>query len=522
MPVLDEVDERWTEAPSWWDDPDGVPSPEWWESFRAPVGPALPEIDFEALGLPDGLPGELADDEFLRDVLAELEPSGPRPWRAKAREKQLPPAGDWLYWLLCAGRGFGKSFVGSNTLVEWALAERGDYAAVGPTFADARKIMTEGETGLLAALGDDLQQYHRGDFILYLKNGSRIILASADAPDRLRGLNLRGAWLDELASFGKSRQLWDLVLLPALRKGRMPRTVITTTPRRGSPVLVELLERHEKGDARVAVTRGSTSENADNLSAVFLEEITRRYAGTSAGQQELEGILLDDVEGALWSTALINDTRLGVEQVPALRAIAVGVDPAVTNNEGSDHTGIVVVGIGPPPAGWQPPEGVPVLRSAPHIYVLADVSLKSHPLGWARRALTESDEWAAEAIAAEADNGGDLVEVTMRQLAEAEGIPTPYIDMVNASVGKQARAKPIMGLWEQGRAHIVGGLPDLELELTGWAPEETKKSPDRLDAMVWAVVELMPELGVKSGEKARMIVGGGDKGNSSGGVLGLG
>lgn len=521
MPVLDQVDSRWTEAPEWWDDPITVPPPEW---FHTPVGPPPePEIDFDAIGLPEGLIGDLAGlagDEFLHDALAALEPDGPRPWRTKARASQLPPEGDWLYWLLCTGRGFGKSFVGSNVLVEWALAEKGDYAAIGPTFSDARKIMTEGETGLLAALGDDLLQYNRGDFVLYLKNGSRIILASSDAPDRLRGLNLRGAWLDELASFSKSRQLWDLVLLPALRKGRMPRTVITTTPRPGSPVLVELLDRAEKNDPRVAVTRGSTRENKENLSAAFLEEMDRRYAGTTAGQQELEGILLTDVEGALWSTALINSTRLRIDQVPVLRSIVIGVDPAVSSKPGSDETGIVVVGLGPPPAGWEPPEGIPISRNALHIYVLADVSLRAHPIGWGRRTLTESDEWAADMIVAEGNNGYELVETNLRQICDAEELPTPYIDVVWAAVGKKARAKPVMSLWEQGRGHIVGGLPKLEIELTQWDPDETDKSPDHLDAMVWGAVGCMPELGVKSGEKVRVLTG--DKGNSGGGVLGLG
>jgi phage terminase large subunit-like protein len=513
------VDDRWTAAPDWWDSPAECPPPEW---FLTPVGPPpRVEVDLAALGYPEGLGALLGEDEFLLDALSALEPRGPRPWRAKARDEQLPPEGDWLYWLLCAGRGYGKSFVGSNTLVEWAVAEPGDYAAVGPTFADARKIMTEGETGLLAALGDDLRQYHRGDFILHLRNGSRIILASADAPDRVRGLNLRGAWLDELASFSKSRELWDLVLLPALRKGRFPRTVVTTTPRRGSPVLVELLERGAANDSRVALTRGSTWDNAENLSDAFLAAMRDKYEGTSAGQQELEGILLEDVEGALWSTAMIEYTRLRVDQVPPLWRVAVGVDPAVTNKEDSDHTGIVTVGIGPAPVGWRPPEGTTISTDAPHIYVLSDVSLKAHPMGWARAALTESDEWAADVLVGEVNQGYDLVETTLLMVAEAEGLPTPYIEPVTASVGKKARAAPVSGLWQQGRGHFVGGLPALEVECTGWAEHETKKSPDRLDAMVWATVELMPELGIKSGTKARLLAG--DKGvGSDAGVLGLG
>lgn len=516
MPVV--ADERWTEAPSWWDHADGPPE-EW---FGTRVADVLPPLDFDALAAELGfdfesvcadMGRELREDRFLLDVLAGLEPLPPRPWRATARPKQLPPDGDWLYWLLLAGRGFGKSLVGSNVLVEMALAEVGDYAAVGPTFSDARKIMTEGETGLLVALGDDLKQYNRGDFVLYLRNGSRIILASADAPDRLRGLNLRGAWLDEFASFNGARDLWDAVLLPALRKGRLPRTIITTTPRRGASVIKELLDRHEAGDGRVAITRGKTAENRDNLSPAWWQAMHDRYSGTTVGRQELDGELLDEVEGALWKKADIERGRLRPDQVPPLWSTAEGIDPAVSNTETSDETGILVLGIGPPPAGWRPPEGTTISSDAPHLYALADVSLRSHPVGWARVALTEADEWAVDTVAAERNQGGDLVETNLRLVAASEDLPVPRIELVWASVGKKARASPVAALSEQDRFHIVGALPKFEDELTGYDPVNSKESPNHLDAGVWAAVALMPELGIKSGEMVQFLAG--EKGKDS-------
>lgn len=461
-----------------------------------------PAIDWSELG--GARPDWLADDDPLLDVLAQLEPPGARWWRNQARADQLPPAGDWLHWLICAGRGYGKTWTGSNTLAEWAVTQPGDYAVVAPTFGDARKICVEGPSGLLVALGDDLLDYNKSEFVIYVRGGARIMLASADVPDRLRGLNLRGAWLDELASYRDVRELWDKALLPALRIGRLPRTVITTTPRRGNKVLAELLDRAEQGDTDVAVVRGSTRDNLANLSPAFIEAIYKRYQGTQLGRQELEGELLPDVEGALLRSALIELTRIrSVEHVPELRRIVVGVDPSGSGKDSSDRCGLIVAGIGPAPVGLDMPGGV---VEGEHIYFLEDATERLSPERWATKALDLADEWGADTIVAERNQGGDMVETMLRMVARAQRRRVPRISSVWASRGKQARAEPVVGLWEQFRAHIVGGMPGFEDCWTSWVPSETKESPDALDAGVWAACGLMPELALGSATEVKLLV----------------
>lgn len=464
-------------------------------------------VDFLAAlttDLPRRVPAERTTADEVAAVFAGPEP---RSWRSTARHEQLPPSGPWMYWLIMSGRGWGKTYTGANVLAEWALEQVGDYAAVAPTLGDAKKILADGPSGLVEALGDDLVSFNRTDLILFLRNGSRIVLASADVPDRLRGWNLSGAWLDELGSYGPgAKNLWDAALIPALRIGDYPRAIITTTPRRGNTVLTDLLERAEKADPTVHLTRGSTMDNAANLSPAFLEEMQRRYAGTALGEQELMGILLDDVEGALVSSMLVEATRITFDEMPDLDRVVVGVDPAVSNKDGSDYTGIVAVGIGPPPTGWHPPNGHTVLTGLPHLYVLADASVKASPEGWANRALDTAEDWAAEAIVAENNQGGAMVESTIRMVAQSTGHMLPRIQNVWASRGKTARAEPVAALWEQGRLHIVGRHAVLEAEWTTYVIGESTKSPDRLDASVWAAVGLMPALGVKGGTPVRILV----------------
>jgi len=411
-----------------------------------------------------------------------------------------------MFWVLCAGRGFGKTFSGSNVLVEEALAHVGDYAAIGPTFGDAKKIMAAGPSGLLVAAGSDVASFNQADYIIFLRNGSRIVLASADVPDRLRGWNLRMAWVDELGSYGpRARELWDAVLLPALRIGEHPRAVITTTPRRGNTVLVDLLARAERGDPTVHVTRGRTADNKANLSDTFVETIYARFAGSALGAQELDGILLEDVPGALVDTELIEVTRVQPDQTPELRYVVTGVDPAVSNTEYSDATGIVVVGIGPAPSGWQPPSGALMVTGQPHLYLLQDASLKASPEGWARRALQVADDWAAEAIIAESNQGGQMVESTLRMVADGSGLHIPRITLVHASRGKVARAEPMAAAWAQHRVHVVARLPELETEWTTYVQGETSKSPDRLDASVWAAVGALPQLGMRTPTMVKVL-----------------
>lgn len=470
------------------------------KSLLAEPEPLTPAIDWSELG--GARPDWLDDDDPLLDVLAQLEPVGMRSWRNRARADQLPPDGDWLHWLIMAGRGWGKTWTGANVLAEWAVTSPGDYAVVAPTFGDARKICVEGPSGLLQALGDDLLDYNKSEFIIYVRGGSRIMLASADVPDRLRGLNLRGAWLDELASYRNGRKLWDEALLPALRIGRLPRTVITTTPRRGNKVLAELLDRVASGDPEVAVVRGSTKDNLANLSPAFIQAIYKRYQGTQLGRQELEGELLPDVEGALLRSALLELTRIrDIDTIPELRRIVVGVDPSGSGKSSSDRCGLVVVGIGPPPAGT-PPDVV----MGEHLYFLEDASARLSPERWATRALDLADEWGADTIVAEKNMGHDLVETMIRMTARSQRRRLPRVVPVWAARNKQARAEPLVGVWEQFRSHIVGGMPGFEDCLTSWVAAEGGESPDPLDAGVWGACELMPELALGTATEVKILV----------------
>ena len=466
--------------------------------------PLTEGIDWGALGIHE-LPWWADGANPAIAALRAMEPPTARRWRDTARTNQLPPLGeDWLYWVIMAGRGFGKTFSGSNTLAEWAITHRGDYAVIAPTFGDARKICTEGPSGLIAALGDDLDNYNKSDYVLYLRNGSRIVLASADAPDRLRGYNLSGAWCDELASFGTGQKdLWDQSLMPALRIGRRPRMVITTTPRRSAVVLRELLARAKNGDPAVVVTRGSTFENRANLSPAFLAEMENRYAGTTVGRQELDGEMLDEVEGALVTARLIDSTRiLDGALVPNLRRLVIGIDPAVTANDTSDACGLIAVGLGGPPLhGWV---GAEAKVEGPHLYYLGDATMRGTPHAWALRALLLGEEWAADALIPETNQGGDLVATMLRMVAREADVHLPRIQSVHASHGKRTRAEPVAGVFEQCRAHIVGGLPGLEDGLTSWVPGDPE-SPNELDAGVWGAVGLMPQLGVKARPPARVI-----------------
>lgn len=470
------------------------------------------EVDWAALGVDD----PTTVDPHTFEALQMLELGEPRPWRAKKitvapRPSQRAPDGDWSVWLVKAGRGWGKTFVGANTLADWATTHVGDYAIVAPTFGDARKICVEGPSGIKQALGRELLAYNKSEYVLYLRNGSRIVLASADAPDRLRGWNLSGAWCDEAGSWPDTEAWYDALDF-ALREGEA-RVVVTTTPRRGNKILRDLLDQIKAGSTDVVLTSGHTLENRENLSEKAIRRLQTRWEGTTLGRQELGGEMLEDVEGALVTTALIEATRVNAADIPEVWRIAIGEDPATTSKEGSDETGLGVIGIGPAPRGWQPPLGKVVLAGMPHLYILQDATLKASPDNTARRALDLVDEWAADVLAAEVNNGGDYVETTTRLVAEAEGRPMPYFHAVHASVGKKARAEPVGGLWEQHRLHIVreapGGTEKLEDEWTGTVFSEIRESPNRVDWSVWAAVELMPELSAKGGTLIELISGAG-------------
>jgi len=404
--------------------------------------------------------------EFLAaaKLLAEREPDSA--WRREARAEQLPPTGSWFIWLILGGRGFGKTWAGSHWLAEQAQATPGDYAVIGRSEQDTRETCIEGSSGLLRALGlqRSSPQYRRGTGQIRLSNGSTIYAYSAESPESTRGPNLSGAWCDELAAWRFLSQTWDEALMPALRIGD-PRVVVTTTPR-PVPLLRELVSRK---DGSVVITRGSTFDNAAHLSARALAEF-RRYEGTRIGRQEIMGELLDDVEGALWTRELIEPARVSKIDREALVRVVVAVDPAVTAGPKSDDTGIVVAGIDKDGKG----------------YVLDDFTCHLPPDKWAKRVMAARLKWKADRVIAEKNNGGMLVESVMRTVD-----PSMPITLVHASIGKAPHAEPILAVYEQAKVAHVGAFPELEDEMCTWVPG-SRTSPDRLDALVWALSELSP------------------------------
>lgn len=405
-------------------------------------------------------------------------PRRPRPWHKQARPDQLPPDGEHNIIIYCCGRGYGKTKLAAEWIAEQAATHPNtDWAIVAPTHTSCRRVCLEGPSGLLRALlpaadgyPAELLSMNASELEVRLTNGSKIHGFSADGYERLRGLNLSGAWVDEMATFAYPKELMTEALLPALRIGENPRVLITTTPR---PIrfLRELVARE---DGSVAVVYGSTWDNAANLSRVALAELRTRYEGTRAGQQELEGLLLSDVSGALWSHDRLDETR--VRNAPQMSRIVVGVDPAVTSGEDADHTGIVVVG--------KSHDG--------HIYVLEDLSMKGSPHACMTKAVSAYHRWMADVVVAEKNNGGDYLEGVIRTVDQNVSYKT-----VTATRGKVLRAEPIAALWEQSRAHIVGSLAKLEDEMTSYTSDfdranKGQDSPDRLDAMCYAATELNP------------------------------
>jgi phage terminase large subunit-like protein len=382
-----------------------------------------------------------------------------------AREKQLPPEGDWRTWLINAGRGFGKTRVGSEEAR--AASERFPILHLaGPTSSDVRDIMVEGESGILAVSPNwNRPRYEPSKRRLTWPNGSRALLFSADEPDRFRGPQCYWAWCDELAAW-RYPDSWDQLQF-GLRLGTHPQCVVTTTPR-PTPLIRELI-----ADPTTVITRGSTFDNAANLAPAFLEKVKAKYEGTRLGRQELYAELLDDTPGALWNWAML--TPIQVPSAPALRRIVVAVDPAVTSNASSDQTGLVVVGVSGPQVGF--PDGL--------LYVLEDASGIYTPLQWAEHAARLYKKYNADKVIAEVNNGGDLVEVNMRQVDRTISYKGVY-----AAKGKYTRAEPVSALYEQARVRHLPGLNDLETQMTTWSAGTGEKSPDRIDALVWGITEL--------------------------------
>jgi len=385
-------------------------------------------------------------------------------WRTAAREEQLPPDGDWTHWVFCGGRGSGKTRSGAEWVLERVAARIAKRIhLVAPTVADTRDVMLEGDSGLLTVAPKHLRPtYVPSKRRLDFTTGAQALLFSADEPDRLRGPQCDTAWIDELCAMRTAQEVLDNLNF-GLRRGKDPRCLVTTTPR---PIKVfrELLKAPD-----TVVTRGSSYRNKANLAPSFLAQVLKKYEGTRLGRQEIYGEVLDDVPGALWSQSLIEETRVARAPTPFERVV-VAVDPAVTFGPDSNETGIIVVGLGPDGAG----------------YVIDDLSGRIPPEEWARKVIIAYRRHRADRIVAEINNGGQLVETTLRSVD-----PSIPFKAVHASRGKLTRAEPVSALYEQKRVHHVGVFGPLEDQLTSYDGTRDGASPDRLDALVWAVFELM-------------------------------
>ena len=410
-------------------------------------------------------------DAIIADLSAAEAEALLHDWRGfNARTDQIAPEGDWDIWLFLAGRGAGKTRAGAEWIREEVAAGRARrIALVGETAADARDVMVEGDSGILSVYPPgEAPIYEPSKRRLTWANGATATLFNATEPDQLRGPQFDLAWCDELAKWRYARETWDQLQF-GLRLGDRPRQIVTTTPRP-----IEAIKAIVAGqEGRVHVTRGRTQDNAANLAPSFLRKIVGRYAGTRLGRQELDAEILGDLPGALWSLAQIDSYRLMVPPEKMGR-ILVAVDPAVTANEDSDEHGIMVGGI-------HQQEGI----------LLHDGSLQGSPLDWARRAISLHDTYGADGIVVEVNQGGDMVKHTLRSVRENINVIE-----VRATRGKHVRAEPIAALYEQGRVRHVGGFPELESQMTQMTAHgyEGPGSPDRVDALVWLMTELFPDM----------------------------
>lgn len=386
-------------------------------------------------------------------------------WHWTARPAQLAPDGDaWGIWLILAGRGFGKTRAGAEWVTERAMVEPGcRIALVGTTAHDAATVMLEGESGIMAVAPEGFQPVYRSSKKeVRWPNGSVAMLFSAVEPDSLRGPQFHYAWCDEIAAWPKVREVWDNLRM-GLRLGRRPQVVATTTPR---PLgfLREMV-----ADPSVVVTRGSTYDNRANLPVSFLADLGSSYGGTALGRQEVMGELLEAREGALWSRDGLDACRRAM--APELVRVVIGVDPPA----GPGGCGIVVAGV----------DGAGIA------YILADISISgSSPETWARAVGAGAVQYGADRVVAEVNNGGAMVESVLR--AASLNLP---LKTVRAARGKSARAEPVSALYAAHKVYHIGSFPDLEDEmcglLMGGGYVGPGSSPDRADALVWALTELL-------------------------------
>ncbi len=393
-------------------------------------------------------------------------------WPLWARKDQLPPLGNWLLWLIMGGRGAGKTRAGAEWVKGMALGRRpfcgrsvGRIALIGETFADVRDVMIEGVSGILSVHGKwERPIWKKTQRQLEWKNGAIAQAFSSEDPDSLRGPQFDVAWSDELCKWRYAEETWDMLQF-GLRLGERPRQLVTTTPR-SMPLLCRLMR-----DPHTILTKSTTMANAAHLSEGFLEMVKERYEGSRLGRQELNGELIEDRQDSLWQRNQIE--KLMVKKAPELERVVVAIDPPVSAHKKSDACGLVVAGLAP--------DG--------HAYILADETLsQAAPLRWAKAAIELYHTYQAGRIVAEVNQGGDMVTSILQQV-DAQ-VP---VKAVRANRGKYIRAEPIALLYERGLIHHVGSLPKLEDELCDFGLDglSSGKSPDRLDALVWALSDLM-------------------------------
>jgi predicted phage terminase large subunit-like protein len=406
-------------------------------------------------------------DDFFGRLADGLREASARDWRTLARPNQLQPDGDWWQiWLLLAGRGFGKTRVLSEWILERAQSGARRIAVLGATASDCRDVLIEGDSGILACAPRwNRPEYEPTKRRLTWPNGAIATTYSADEPERLRGPQHDAAVCDELAAW-RYPESWDMLLL-GLRLGKNPRCVVATTPK-PTKLIRDLVAREGKD---VVITRGTTYENKANLAPQFLRTIVKRFEGSRLGRQELDGELLTDTPGALWSVQILEETR--VTTAPPMQRVVVAIDPSGSGGEDADEAGIIVAGLGLDGQG----------------YVIADLSAQLAPPEWARRAIDAYHVYKADRAIAETNYGADMVIATLAAVD-----PTVPVKAITSSRGKVLRAEPISTLFEQGRAHLVGTFPQLEDQLTSFTSDYNRArdgSPDRCDAMVFALTELM-------------------------------
>lgn len=416
-----------------------------------------------------------SDSELLTGLDEESADSILWDWRWNGRPNQLIPGtpgaasqrSDWLFWLALAGRGWGKTRVGAETCRIWAEDPTERILMIAPTASDVRDVMIEGPSGLMSCYPFGRRPvYLPTRHLVIFPSGAIGITISADEPERLRGKQFRKFWFDEAAACQYHQEVWDQLMFGFRQVDAPLKGLITTTPKP-----IKLLKTLI-ANPRTVITRGSSDENAANLSPAFISDVIDPYRGTRLGRQEINAEILEDVPGALWTRSLIDAARIQLSDVrwDAILRVVVAIDPAVTSREDSDETGIVVAG----------------LTNTMHVVVLDDLSCRETPLGWAKVAIAAYRARRADRIVGEVNNGGDLVEGNIRGVD-----PNVSFRAVRASRGKALRAEPVSALYEQGRVHHVGAFETMEDQMCTWTPLGNEKSPDRLDALVWAVSDLL-------------------------------